>query len=228
MSTSGSRSLPFALSAPISLRLSRLSCALAACAAVACAAPVQPVERVESPAAVPPPPGGLSDSGWGRMELPSVPASVALPELRYWRARERGTFVELEHAASGSRITLRAWRAPRLVRPRECEAEARLARPDLPSATAETELERARVAYPEGFDAELSVGVEPHEHGARGHATLVAAGTGRCLFVVFESVATGSEAAAHVADRLTIAVAGILPNVRIRSVDARAISGPAD
>jgi len=163
---------------------------------------------------------------WGTFELPNVPAIVTLPERRYWRARERGTFVELEHNASGSRITLRAWRAARLVRPRECEAEARLARPDLPRTTPETELEHTRVDYPEGFDAELSVGVEPDADGARGHATLVGAATGRCLFVAFETVARGSVAAVHVADRLTIAVDGILPRVQIPSVDARVGSGP--
>lgn len=156
------------------------------------------------------------------MELPSLPAIVTLPERAHWRMRARGTFVELEHSASGSRITLRAWRASRLVRPAECEAEVRLARPDLPRATPETELERARVEYPEGFDAELSVGVEPAEDGARGHATLVGTTPGRCLFVAFETVATGASAAIHVADRLTIAVEGILPRVRIPSVDARA------
>ena len=153
---------------------------------------------------------------------------LTLPDRRYWRATERGTFVELEHSASSSRITVRLWRAPRLVRPSECEAEVHLARPDLPRAAPESELERARVDYPEGFDAELRVAVEPHAQGAHGHATLVGAATGRCLFVAFETVVSGSDAPAQVADRLTVAVDGILPRVRIPSVDSRAVGGAAE
>jgi hypothetical protein len=191
-------------------------------ASLACAPPPTDPPRAPAPMAASATPSGLPNADWGELELPSVPAVITLPDHRYWRARERGTFVELEHAASGSRITLRLSRAPRLVRPRECEAEVRLSRPDLPRATPETELEHARVDYPRGFDAELSVGVEPHADGARGHATLVAAATGRCLFVAFETVVSGREAAAHVADRLTVAVDGILPRVRLPSVDARA------
>lgn len=197
---------------------------LASFAALACACGAPPADPPRAAVKVAPPAAAdaLPDGNWGELELPSVPASLTLPDRRYWSARERGTFVELEHAASGSRITLRLWRAPRLVRPRECEAEARLSRPDLPRATPDTELEHARVDYPKGFDGELSVGVDPHGRGAHGHATLAAAAPGRCLFVIFESIASGSDAAAHVADRLTVVVGGVLPLVRIPSVDARA------
>jgi hypothetical protein len=217
MSATASRSTPFAAASRLGTPFTLL-----ALASLACSAPATAPPRAPAPVAAPSAPSGLPVTDWGEVALPSVPAVVTLPDHRYWRARERGTFVELEHAASGSRITLRLSLAPRLVRPRECEAEVRLSRPDLPRATPETELEHVRVDYPRGFDAELSVGVEPDAHGARGHATLVAAATGRCLFVVFESVVSGPEAAAHVADRLTVAVDDILPRVRLPSVDARA------
>lgn len=166
----------------------------------------------------------LPNADWGTLELPSVPLVLTLPDHRYWRAALRGTFVEVVHAASDSRLTLRLWRAPRLVRPSECEAEARLARPDLPRVAAETELERAEVDYPQGFHTELSVGVEPIERGARGHAVAIGASTGRCVFLSFETVASGVHAAEEVADRLSIAVEGILPRVSVPSVDARAAS----
>jgi hypothetical protein len=217
MSATASSSPPFAAASRLGTPFTLL-----ALATLACGAPATDPPRAPAPVAAPSAPSGLPDADWGEVELPSVPAVITLPDHRYWRVRARGTFVELEHAGSGSRITLRLSRAPRLVRPRECEAEVRLSRPDLPRATPETELEHARVDYPRGFDAELSVGVEPHAHGARGHATLVAAATGRCLFVAFETVVSGPEAAAHVADRLTVVVDGILPRVRLPSVDARA------
>jgi hypothetical protein len=166
----------------------------------------------------------LPNADWGALELPSIQLALTLPDQRYWRATPRGTFVEVVHAASSSRLTLRLWRAPRLVRPSECEAEARLARPDLPRVVAETELERAHVDYPQGFHTELSVGVEPIERGARGHAIAVGAATGRCVFMSFETVASGVRAAEEVADRLSIAVEGILPRVSVPSIDARASS----
>ena len=190
------------------------------------AAPTSP--RVDAPPPAQATDSGLPDSGWGELELANVPAVLTLPDRSYWRASVRGTFVELEHSGSASRITLRLWRAPRLVRPHECEAEVRLARRDLPRATPDTELERTRVDYPRGFDAELSVAVEPHARGARGHVTLVGAATGRCLFIAFETVVSGAQAAAQVADRLTVVVEGILPRVRIPSVDARAGGAPAE
>jgi hypothetical protein len=194
------------------------------CTALACApsGPKSgaPPKVAEAEAAV----STLPNADWGTLELPSIPLVLSLPDHRYWRATLRGTFVEVVHAASSSRLTLRLWRAPRLVRPSECEAEARLARPDLPRVVVETELERAEVEHPPGFHTELSVGVEPIERGARGYAVAVGAATGRCVFLSFETVASGVHAAEEVADRLSIAVEGILPRMSVPSVDARVSS----
>jgi hypothetical protein len=200
------------------------------CAALACSPSSSKSGAPPEVAQAEPVANTLPNADWGTLELPSIPLVLTLPDHRYWSARLRGTFVEVVHAASSSRLTLRLWRAPRLVRPSECEAEARLARPDLPRVAADTELERTQVDYPQGFHTELSVGVEPIERGARGHAVAVGATTGRCVFLSFETVASGVRAAEEVADRLSVAVEGILPRVRVPSIDGRAssIASPAE
>jgi hypothetical protein len=162
------------------------------------------------------------DHGWGERVIWQVPVRVRLPDAATWHATTRGTFTVLEHAPTHSSLTLRVTLAPRLVRPAECEADARLARPSLPGAADATAIVDERtITAPEGFDVRLVVGVEPAPKGVRGWALAVGAATSRCYVGAYETLGEGPLAAEEVADRLALAVSGILETMRVPNVDRR-------
>jgi hypothetical protein len=174
--------------------------------------PPVPGAELKSPASL--------DHGWRERELSRVPVRVRLPDAGAWRAKSSGTFTVLEHAPTRSSLTLRVVLAPRLVRPETCEADARLARPSLPGKSdASAIVEQRTISAPAGFDVRLTVGVEPASNDVRGWAVAVGAATSRCYVAVYETIGIGPRAAPEVADRLALAVSGILETMHVPSAD---------
>jgi hypothetical protein len=162
------------------------------------------------------------DGGWAERLIWRVPVEVTLPDAAAWRASPSGTFTLLEHPRSRSRLALRVANAPRLVRPEQCESDARLARPSLPRADPGDVVERRTLSAPLGFDVRLTVGAEPSgTSGVHGWALAVGAATGRCYVAAFETDADGARAAEDVADRLALVVSGVLDTVRIPTAEGR-------
>jgi hypothetical protein len=164
------------------------------------------------------------------VELRAVPARVTIPDPGSWRAARDGSFVVLEQRSTNSRIVLRVWKAARLVRPAECEAEARLLRPALPRADPQTLLDARRIAAPADYDVHLVVGVEETSgRGVHGFAIAVGAAVGRCYLGEYETRAEGSHAAELVADRLATMVPGFIETVVVEGAEVRARrAGPAE
>lgn len=175
----------------------------------------------EKPNVVPAPPA-FEDTAWTAVELESIPARVTLPDARGWHAKRTGSFVALEHHASESALLLRVWRAPRLVKPAECEAEARLARPSLPAVDPALRIEERRLGAPAGFDVRLVVGVQPGSGGSvRGTALAIGAGIGRCYLALYETHAEGPHAAEQVATRLGALVEGTFESIELENAERR-------
>jgi hypothetical protein len=108
------------------------------------------------------------------------------------------------------------------VRPVECEAEARLLRPSLPRASADSIIDERPLEAPDEFSGTLVVGVEPSATGAtRGYALAVGAAVGRCFVLSFETTADGTDSAGVVGDRLRVAADRIVPRLGFRRVDER-------
>ncbi len=172
-------------------------------------------------------PAGSLDHGWGERVLASVPVHVKLRDARAWRARASGSFTLLEHPPTRSMLVLRIVSAPRLVRPEQCEADARLAWPSLPLADPSSVVERRALTSPLGFDTRVVVGVEPralaHVHG---FALAVGAATGSCYVASYETESDGPGAVEEVADRLALVVAGVMDTLRVPSAEER-VSPPA-
>lgn len=157
------------------------------------------------------------------VELQAVPARVRLPDPRSWRASREGTFVVLEQRSTSSRVVLRVWKAARLVRPAECEAEARLARPTLPRPEPTTVLDERPITAPEGYDVRLVVAVEEGpRRSVHGYALAVGAAIGRCYLGSYETWAEGPSAPEHVADRLAAMVPGFIETLRVEGAEVRA------
>jgi hypothetical protein len=192
-----------------------------AAATVACsAAPPKEVAPAAKPVATPA--ASNPQSRWGVVELASLPGTVTLYDPGRWRPAAGETFSTLEHPPSRSRLALRTWRAAPDVRPAQCEAEARLVRPDLPQVDQESILDSRRIDAPREFHGTLVVGVEPMRDGStHGFALAVSATVGRCFVLCFETIAQGADAPVSVADRLHEAVEGIIPSVELRGVEER-------
>jgi hypothetical protein len=186
-----------------------------------CGSPPPPATpRSEAPPSAPPQP----DDGarWAIVEIPEIRAVVELYDPARWRRTGGGSFTVLEHAASRSVLVLRVWKAARLVRPVECEAEARLLRPSLPRASADSIIDERPLEAPDEFSGSLVVGVEPSPTGAtRGYALAVGAAVGSCFVLCFETTADGNDSAGVVGDRLRAAADRIVPSVGLGQVDDR-------
>ncbi len=161
------------------------------------------------------------DRAWGERDLRRVPVLVTLPDARAWHATASGTFTLLEHRSTRSTLALRVALAPRLVKPEQCEADARLARPTLPAIDPSSVVERRALAAPSGFDVRLVVGVTPAPNGVRGYALAIGAGTSRCYVAAFETESAGAGAAERVADRLAVVVSGTLETMRVPNAELR-------
>jgi len=161
------------------------------------------------------------DREWGERSLARVPAKVTLPDARAWHAHPSGSFTVLEHGPTHSTLTLRVTRAARLVRPEQCEEDARLARPSLPTIDPTNIVERRRLAAPRDFDVRLTVAVELRATGVHGVALAVGAATGRCYVAIYETEASDVSAAEEVGDRLGVIVSGVLETLRVPEADER-------
>ncbi|HTQ07653.1 MAG TPA: hypothetical protein VMI54_27540 [Polyangiaceae bacterium] len=196
--------------------------ALAALVALGCGAEARPA-RVAAPVAPTPPPAARDDfdHDWGERDLARVPLLVALPDAPAWHATPSGTFTLLAHRATHSTLVVRITLASRLVKPEQCEADARLARPSLPAIDPSSVVERRTLAAPAGFDVRLVVGVTPSPRGVHGYALAVGASTSRCYVAAFETESEGVGAAERVADRLAVVVSGTLDTVRVPGAELR-------
>ena len=150
------------------------------------------------------------------------PIEFTLPDKASWQMTEGPSWLIAEHRSSSSQLALRTWRADRVVRRAECEAQARLARPTIPIVHDEAIVDRHAIPAPADFDNELLVGVEPNAAGISGYALVFGASVGRCYAAVFTTRVIGKDAELEVAARLGAVVDRVLSQVRVRSVDERA------
>jgi hypothetical protein len=171
-----------------------------------------------------PSPSGFLDGPAARVRSHTLdfPIELSLPDKGSWQIAEGPSWFLADHRSSSSELALRTWRAERVVRRAECEAQARLARPAIPIVHEEAVVERRALSVPADFDSELVVGVEPSELGLSGYALVFGADVGRCYAAIFTTKVNGKDAELEVAARLALVVDRILKVVRVRSVDERA------
>ena len=150
------------------------------------------------------------------------PIELVLRGGEDWQIAEGPAWLVANHRSSSSQLALRTWRAERLVRRAECEAQARLGRPNIPAVQEDTVVDRHALATPADFDTELVVGIEPSARGIEGYALVIGATVGRCYAAIFTTNVGGRDAEREVAARLGLVVDRVLSHVRVRSVDERA------
>lgn len=150
------------------------------------------------------------------------PIEFSLPDKASWQINEGPSWLVAEQRPNSAQLALRTWRAERLVRRADCEAQARLSRGSIPIVHDDAIVERRPLSAPADFDNELLVGVEPSAHGISGYAVVFGASVGRCYAAIFTTSEAGTDAELTVAARLGLVVDRILSGVRVREVDERA------
>ena len=192
-------------------------------ALVACAPTAPPRAAPGAPATASSSTGFLEGNvGRVRSHALDFPIEFSLPDKANWHIAEGPSWLVAEQQSSSSQLALRTWRAERLVRRDECEAQARLVRSSIPIVHEDAIVERRALPAPADFDNELLVGVEPNALGITGYALVFGASVGRCYAAIFTTSVIGKDAEVAVAARLGLVVDRILSQVRLRNVDERA------
>jgi hypothetical protein len=132
--------------------------------------------------------------------------------------RDKGSFLTLDHPASGSRLLVSLWREDELMNRTLCESRARLLR-DLPRPGAQLLSERF-VNIPEGFDTLVAASFD----GAEGEpltGRLIAFGghARECFAFIFTTTAAGDEAEQILGDRLAMLQTLTLEGIERRGSD---------
>jgi hypothetical protein len=164
------------------------------------------------------------DTEWGKIRIVSRALEIEVPEVADWQYRAGKSWVRLEHAPSDSKLELWLARAERVVRPSDCEARARLERPDLWRPAPENTIENRELDAPAGFRSELHVGIDakPGEPVLSGYVVAFGAAVGRCFAAEFVTrVEGGSGAELELARRLDLIASRTLPNIVLRGVEDR-------
>ncbi len=176
-----------------------------------------PAPRAPSPAPAPGPPeaAGWEASPWGRFRSLRFDVSLALPDGHAWRIDDRRTpWLVAEHAATSSRLRLRAFRDDEPRNWSKCEARARELDPGLPAL--ERVVEERSAGLLAGWDARAWAMTRPAADGAlEGHYLFVAANVRKCLVAHFATRASGRAAGAVVGARLGDVAERVLGALRV-------------
>jgi hypothetical protein len=190
--------------------------------------------RTVAPQGEPRAPSAHADApgfGHGLDQLASAAQGVQffLPGALSWQVRDGArTGLVATHAATHSRLAIRAFRDTAIGGAERCEAQARAADRTLPSLAGEV-IERRHIALAPDFELALVVTVAAEEAEGpalgepvlRGHALAFGGDGRRCLAVTFSTAAQGPRADALVAERLGLIVESTFARMRLRSIDQR-------
>jgi hypothetical protein len=203
----------------------RLGSLARACCAVAigCAPPPEPPRQ---PQAAPRAAGAELATGFGSVEATGQGLELDLPDPGGWRhdARDARSFVAV-HAATRSRLLVRAWSAGDIARPADCERELRVLRPELPALAPEMRLEERSLRVAGDHAARLEAGVAPSREAAGaldGYALLFASDGRHCLALVYCTSAQGEAAPRVIGERLGAMTRITFERVRGLGIEQRA------
>lgn len=206
----------------------RLSCGalLLAFVSSSCSAPTAapPASAVAAQAAAPEPAG--FEPGFELLSSAAQGVSFPLPAAAHWTLRDGGSGgLIATHAATSSRLAIRAFRDASPYHGASCEAQARAADGTTPVLGAER-VEQRRLPLARDYELVLDVAVAPElaalgQPVLQGYALAFGGDGRRCLAVVFSTRASGARADAIMAERLGLIVEYTFARMRLRSIDER-------
>ena len=163
----------------------------------------------------------LRDAGWERVALEPLALSLALPDAAAWRDAGGRDWRRLEHAPTGSVLSITRFRAPAAVAAAECARRAGLTLS--PSGAEDSgELEVRRVDGEGGTHSELVVRVEPDGPSAlRGQVAAATAGFRACAALRLETRVDGDGREVEVARRLAVFAERVVPSLEFDRIEDR-------
>lgn len=208
-------------------RLTRCRGVLAGLSLAACSAPSVPTtEAAASPRARTPP---SFEGGLGNVEVRSQGLVLPLPDARGWQrvSAETHSWVA-EHAATQSRLLVRAWHHEGIARVADCERQARAWRVDLPQIDAADLIEARPQTLAGVYAGQVSVGVHTDardpSHPIQGQVLALGSDGRDCLCLAFSTSAAGPGALRVVAERLGVMSQTVFARARRTQLDARVIA----
>jgi hypothetical protein len=191
-----------------------------------CAPPPEPPRRAEATLASSEDELG---SEFGSVEATGQGLELDLPDTPGWRhdARDERSFVAV-HAATRSRLIVKAWNADSIARPDDCEQQLRQLRPELPVLAPEQRIEERSLRVAGDHTARLMAGVVPSPGPRRdggavlfGHALLFGSDGRHCLALIYSTSAQGGAAPRSVGERLGAMTRVTFERVRRLGIDQR-------
>lgn len=203
---------------------------LLGCAAArpdAMAPPRSPAASVPVPRALTPSveTRGVFEGGFRTVYATGQGLEFPLPDAAGWRhdPRQRQSWVA-RHLGTASTLIVRAWRHDDVARVEECEQQARLSRPDLPSPAPAEVIEERRQEIAGGYASRVTLFVRAPERGGQalsGHALAFGSDARDCLLLAFSTSASGRAADLEIARRLGAIVQAVFGRARRLGIDQR-------
>jgi hypothetical protein len=190
--------------------------------ALACGGSPVPPPAAPAPEA----PGRAREARFGRVQASGQGLELFLPDADGWRhdPREPRSWVAT-HAATRSRLVVRAWRSDAIAKVAECERQIRAWRPDLPALPPEARLETRTLRLAGDTTAELWSGTSPARRTSGelfGHAQLVGSDGRNCLYLGYATSAEGDDVARVIGERLAV-ITRVFERVRRRDISERVL-----
>jgi hypothetical protein len=182
----------------------------------------------EATARVPPPAAPVTsglEAGARVIEVAGQGLELLLPDAARWRhdAREARSWV-ITHAATGSRLVARAWRANDVVHVADCEHQMRTWRPDWPTIAPIDRLETRALTVAGDYAAELWSAVTTRRDGTLvGLAQLSASDGRQCLCLAYSTSAEGPLASRVIGERLGVMTRLAFERVRRLDISERVV-----
>ena len=179
--------------------------------------------RAPTPQVTAPPPrapgSDLSSGNWGEFRSRRFDLSIPLPDGKAWRIDDHSTqWLEAQHAASSSSLSIRVWREDENMNRNRCELKVRGWK-KLPPRDDWEVLRQERLDIPPEFDTAVDVGLVAPRPGAQLEAFVFAFGgwAHRCFAYVYRTTASGKGAEGIIGARLAAMVDGSLSKIAYRS-----------
>jgi len=169
-------------------------------------------------------PDRLPDAGWSRFGVPHLAMSLVLPDRTHWKQEEgRGSSVLLVHGTTGTRLTLRIDPTSRRARWQDCLGQLSNTHRNVLQPEDANLLGPRPWQAPAGFTGEIWGWVGPGaERGLlSARFVAVAVDVDRCLFLVGETAARGSNASDELARRMALLVDGVASRLELLTADSR-------
>lgn len=209
-----------------------LGAAAALALGVGCGAPAsaanKPASVAPGPAPTQPSLDRLPDAGWGRLGVRHLAMSLALPDRAQWNQKDgRGPSVLLVHRTTGTRLTLRLEPTSRRARWQDCLGQLSSTHASVLQPEDANLLGPRPWQAPAGFTGNIWgwVGPGPERGLLLARFVAVAVDVDRCLSLVGETTARGSNASEELARRMALLVDGVARRLELSTADSRVGAG---